>query len=155
MDNIENSILKKNFTAIKPGSGGRYNQDDIITVIKFMVDHPSVHIRSIAEYSGISLGTLVHWRKKFGKYYGIKVKGAKVDPTFKDRLDTTTQEQRDAINQNQLNDSREKELCIPFSLIDELRKLSDRGEKAEMKLNKFHINVDNANVYLSEISDSD
>lgn len=75
MNTLEKSVLEQHFPKIKHGSSGRYKQDDKIKVLNFMKEHSNVvQIRSIAEYSKISSGTLVSWRKKFGKYVGISTK---------------------------------------------------------------------------------
>jgi hypothetical protein len=41
-----------------------------------MKENPRVQLDSIAAFSGISMGSLVSWRKKYGDYLGIKTKNS-------------------------------------------------------------------------------
>src|SRR5882724_4469171 len=74
MNNLDKRILESGFPNVKPVNGKRYHKDDILKVLNFMKDNPKVQLSSIAEFSGISQGTLVSWRKKYGSYLGIKTK---------------------------------------------------------------------------------
>src|SRR5712691_3802200 len=74
MNSLDKRILESGFPSVRPVNGKRYDKDDIHKVLNFMKDNPRVQHGSIAEFSGISQGTLVSWRKKYGGYLGIKTK---------------------------------------------------------------------------------
>lgn len=149
MDMIEKSILEKHFSEVKPESNGRYNRDNIMTVLGFMKNHSSVHIRSIAEYSSISLGTLVHWRKKYGKYIGIRVKGAKDEPSYEDTyhaIESETLDKADRANSTSLDSKR---LRIPIELIEQLQKLNNRGINSEFTIDAYSISIEHSFLCIS------
>ena len=144
MNKLDLSVLKAHFPSINKPSNKRYTKDDIMKVLNFMKDHPNVQVTIISEYSKISLGTLVAWRKKYGKYCGIKVKG--YTSNIEDQIDfNSSGADKEAANENNSGNFKVK---IPLSMIQELRKLHDKGSAVEMVLNNLIYKVDNLNLYI-------
>lgn len=150
MDNIEKTILKKHFPEVKPGSNRRYNKDDIMKVLEFMKVHTGVHIKSIAEYSNIALGTLVHWRKTYGKYVGIKVKGANSDFSYEDTYPVPESQTQDNAESTVSIGLGSKRLLIPIELIDQLQKLKKSGINSEFIIDSYLIGIEHSFLYITE-----
>lgn len=145
MNKLDKDVLEKNFPTITAGDNRRYDRDDILKVLSFMKNHPNVQIKSIEEYSNISLGTLVSWRKKFGKYLDIKTK------QYPDQGITKTEQ---AIVHGEKN--KEGKVVfrpiskISLSLIQELKKMHDNGLTAEFTINEVIFKVDDQYLYVLE-----
>lgn len=146
MKKLDKNLLDKSFPSVKAGNTGRYDRDDILKVLEFMRDNPSVQIKSIEEYSNISLGTLVSWRKKYGKTLGIRIKnydGSPEDTSIRAPIDEKHIENQQIGNY---------ELKIPLSLIQELRKINDSGAVAEVAFGQKAVRVDDQYIYIYEKS---
>ena len=143
MNTLERNILDKHFTPVNASANGRYNKDDILKVLNFMKDNPNVQINTIAEYATISLGTLVSWRKKYGGYLGIKTK--KYDNSAIKTLINPTGTENSPETKNAENIEAVR---ISLSMIQELRRLYEGGDKAEMSVNETLFKVDNQYLYV-------
>ena len=145
MNKMDKDVLVKHFPKIIAGDKGRYHRDDILKVLTFMKDHPSVQIKTIAEFSHISLGTLVSWRKKFGQYLDIKTK------QYPNQGITKTAQ---AIVQEVRNEEGKvgfrpiSQISLP--LIQELKKMHDNGLTAETTVNEVVFKVDDQYLYVLE-----
>ena len=145
MNMLDKNVLEKNFPKVTAGDNHRYHRDDILKVLTFMKDHPNIQIKTIEEFSKISLGTLVSWRKKFGKYLDIKTK------QYPDQGNTKTA-------QATIREVEKKEGEVGFrpiskislSLIQELMKMHDNGLTAEFTINDVVFKVDAQYLYVLE-----
>ena len=143
MNKLDKEVMVKNFPKVEVGKNGRYHRDDILKVLTFMKDHPNIQIKAIEEFSKISLGTLVSWRKKFGKYLGIQIK------IYTDHGDIKTAQ----TTAFEAKEGKEKIGLIPISqislsLIQELKKMHDEGSTAEFTINEIVFKVDDHHLYV-------
>ena len=145
MNNLDKRILESGFPNVKPVNGKRYHKDDILKVLNFMKDNPKVQLSSIAEFSGISQGTLVSWRKKYGSYLGIKTKNY-------DSLDIDVVSEISTRDDNLTMETGQKDarIKIPLSMIQELRKLHQSGSEARMTVNNTAFIVDEQYLYVEK-----
>ena len=146
MNNLDKRILESGFPDVKPIAGKRYHKDDILKVLNFMKENPKVQLGSIAEFSGISQGTLVSWRKKYGIYVGIKTKNydshdmdMRSEISTRDDHLTGETEQKNAL------------IKVPLSMIQELQKLHRSGSEARMTVNNTAFIVDDQYLYVERI----
>lgn len=145
MDRIDEKVLKEKFPKIEPipGKKHRYNRDDILSVLEFMKAHPTVKLINIEEYSGVSLGTLVSWRKKFGEYVGIKTK------SYANHGDLIPEQSiAPRVNVDAGNSDLRPISQISLSLIQELKRMHDRGSAAEISVNDTVYRVDDQHLYI-------
>jgi hypothetical protein len=145
MNKLDKDVLDKNFPKVTAGGNHRYDRDDILKVLTFMKDHPNVQIKTIEEYSDISLGTLVSWRKKFGQYLDIKTK------QYPNQGITKTVQ---AIVHEVKNEEGEIGFRpisqISLSFIQELKNMHDKGLTAEVTVNEVIFKVDDQYLYVLE-----
>lgn len=146
MNNLDKDVLQKHFPKVTPGDNRRYQRDDILKVLTFMKDHPYIQIKAIEEFSNISLGTLVSWRKKFGKYLDIKTKNYSDSGSIKDFEPASTEVKVNAERKFDLKTISQ----IPLSLIQELKKMHDNGSTAEITINEIVFRVDDQQLYVLE-----
>ena len=140
---LERNILEKHFPTVEAGGNRRYSKDDIYKVLSFMKNNPGVQMRTIEEYSKISLGTLVSWRKKYGDYLGIKIKQYSNDGISEPSIQTKNNaDPQSATSENT------KSLQIPLTMIQELSKLFKDGSRAEFSLNNTRVTVDDQFLYV-------
>ena len=142
MNKLDKEVLEKNFPKIKPEANGRYHRDSILNVLTFMKDHPNIQIKTIEEFSHISLGTLVSWRKKFGKYLGIQTK------VYADRGDIKTAQTIAVEAKDEEKIGFRPISPIPLSLIHKLEEMHDGGLIAEFTINEIVFKVDDHNLYV-------
>lgn len=145
MDMIDKGVLDKHFPEIKKDNKTRYDKDEILKVLQFMKEHPAVKLSNIVEYSGVSLGALVSWRKKYGGYIGIKTKD------YSKHSDITMS--RNTIPKGNSNDKEvgiTAESKISLSLIKALQDMYESGSVAEIAIDNTIYKVDNQNLYILE-----
>jgi hypothetical protein len=148
MNKLDKEVLEKHFPKVTPRDNRRYLRDDILKVLTFMKDHPYIQIKTIEEYSNISLGTLVSWRKKFGKYLDIKIKDYSGQSNIKAAQAISTEVK----DRNQGKSGFRVVSQIPLSLIMELKKMHDNGKTAEVNINEIVFKVDDQQLYVLEKS---
>jgi hypothetical protein len=146
MNKLDKRILESGFPDVKSVTGKRYDKDDILKVLNFMKESPKVQLASIAEFSGISQGTLVSWRKKYGSYLGIRIKN--YDSPDMDILSEISTRDDHLTGETEQKNALIK---IPLSMIQELQKLHRSGSEARMTVNNTAFTVDEQYLYVGQI----
>jgi hypothetical protein len=145
MNNLDKAVLEKSFPKVTTGDNRRYDRDDILKVLTFMKNNPNVHIKTIEEFSNISLGTLVSWRKKFGKQLDIRVKN------YTEKSEITAAENNvPEVKLGEVKADLRPITQIPLSLIQELQKMYEGGLTAEITINSIVFRVEDRQLYVLE-----
>lgn len=150
MNKLEKDVLEKHFPKLTSGENHRYNRDDILNVLTFMREHPHIQLKTIEEFSHVSMGALVSWRKKYGQYVGIKTKVYANQPG----LDAIEKPLTDAnINNNQKNGGLKPVSRISLALIRELEKAQNDNALAEFTVDGIIFRVQDGYLHVLEKAD--